>query len=302
VGLIYMPVNPLLGGARLLCTALINQVGQRGLSRMLVPVHDIRAELAEITIIDLGRRVPEPAYPPELKELTETINGTLERLEKAVSRQQRFAANVSHELRSPIAALRTQLDLALSDPEPDVKRTLHGLDESVGRLQLLVEDLLTITKLDSGTPRNIESINLAELVRAELTRRADKVNSTLGEGALIEGDRLQLSRALTNLVDNAARHAQHEVVVSVHSDPPARQAVLEVIDDGGGIDPADRERVFQRFIRLAEGRRLDKNGSGLGLPIAKEIAERHGGTLNIADGERGARLVLRLPLAREHGA
>ncbi|MFF0309545.1 sensor histidine kinase [Streptosporangium sp. NPDC004379] len=186
--------------------------------------------------------------------------------------------------------------MALSDPEPDTDATFEGLDHSIDRLQLLVDDLLAVIRLDAAAPHNRERIDLGELVRAELDRRPDEISRDLTAGALVEGDPLQLARVLTNLVDNALRHAEHEVQVKVRPDSGSGHAVLEVIDDGGGIPEADRERVFQRFVRLKEGRECDVSGSGLGLPIAREIAEGHGGTLSVADCDHGARFVLRLPL------
>ncbi|WP_326821962.1 HAMP domain-containing sensor histidine kinase [Streptosporangium sp. NBC_01756] len=299
-GLFHQPTRiALLGGAALLCVGLVTLATWVALSGALAPVHRMRAKLNEITATDLGKRVPEPEQPVEFRALAKTINETLERLEKAVGQQQRFAADVSHELRSPITALRTQLDLALSDPATDVSATLAGLDSAVDRLQFLVEDLLAVIRLDAGMPHDVEPVDLGEVVGAELIRRPDTVGRDLVRGALVAGNRVQLARLLTNLVDNAVRHAEREVMVSVYPDARKGQAVLEVVDDGRGVPPADRERVFQRFVRLADSRERDAHGSGLGLAIAREIAEVHGGTLRIADCERGARFVLRLPLAGE---
>ncbi|MEU6744341.1 sensor histidine kinase [Streptosporangium sandarakinum] len=299
-GLFFDPPRAaLIGAAGLACVGLVSLATWLTMSRALASIEGIRTELREITATDLGRRVPEPRHPEEFRRLAETVNATLERLEEAVGRQRRFAADASHELRSPVTALRTQLDLAMSDPEPDTDATLEGLDRAIDRLQLLVDDLLAVIRLDATAPAGHERIDLGELVRTELDRRPDEITRDLAMGALVEGDRLQLARVLTNLVDNALRHAEHEVQVKVRPDADSGHAVLEVIDDGGGIPEADRERVFQRFVRLKEGRERDASGSGLGLPIAREIAEGHGGSLNIADCEHGARFVLRLPLLAE---
>jgi signal transduction histidine kinase len=137
-------------------------------------------------------------------------------------------------------------------------------------------------------------VDLAELAAAEAARpRSKRVITTLQPGVLVDGDRLRLSRLITNLLDNAERHAESTIIVTVRKDGDAS---LEVLDDGAGIAPEHRERVFERFTRLDASRSRDAGGTGLGLPIAREIARAHGGTLTIEDSDRGARFVLRLPL------
>jgi signal transduction histidine kinase len=135
-------------------------------------------------------------------------------------------------------------------------------------------------------------------VTRELDRRPRKtaVDRRLTPGVEVRGDDSSLTRLLTNLLDNAERHAESTVTVSLHCEAGA--AVLEVADDGQGIAPAQRETVFRRFTRLEASRRRDTGGTGLGLPIARQIAETHGGTLSLRDSDRGARFALRLPLSR----
>jgi len=158
-----------------------------------------------------------------------------------------------------------------------------------------VNDLLTLSKLDAGAPDERTPIDLGELVAAETARpRSKEVVTTLQTGVVVTGNRLQLARLLTNLLDNAERHAERKIIVTLRRQ--GDEAVLEVVDDGSGIAPEQREYVFQRFTRLDAARNRDAGGTGLGLPIAREIATSHLGTLTIEDSDVGARFVLRLPI------
>ncbi|WP_440087873.1 sensor histidine kinase [Streptosporangium sp. LJ11] len=268
--------------------------------RTLAPVGRIRAEMAEITASDLSRRMPVPASGDEMAQLTETINATLERLERAVENQRRFASDASHELRTPLTGLRTKLELAISDPEAENPvETMRSTLADVERLQAIIEDLLLLARLNAGVPGPPEPVDLAELVTCEVKRHSSRHELLLERdpGVMVWGSRLQLGRLLTNLLANADRHAVSEVRVRVRSE--RGEAVLEVTDDGLGIPAEERERVFQRFTRLDPARSRDAGGTGLGLPIARDIAVAHYGRLYAADSTtgRGARLVLRLPLS-----
>lgn len=266
-------------------------------SRTLRPVKTIRGELAEITESDLDRRVPVPKYEDELKDLSQTINETLERAQTAVDQQLRFASDASHDLRSPLTAMHVEIEEALAHPaDTDWPRMGRAVLASVERLQDLVSDLLQISRLDAGACGRREPVDLAELVREELDRRPRDVEllRRLTPGTTIDGDRIGLTRLLINLLDNAERHARSTVAVTVEPRPGA--AVLEVADDGEGVPPDMREVVFQRFARLDAARAKDVGGTGLGLPIARQIAEVHGGTLTIEDGPAGgATFILRIP-------
>jgi signal transduction histidine kinase len=268
----------------------------RTVSKTLDPVEAIGTELAEITSTDLGRRVPVPKHHDEIQELAQTVNQTLDRLEAAVERQRRFASDASHDLRSPITAMRTQVEEALLHPdEADWPATAEALLASLHRLQAIVTDLLVLARLDSGAGCAKNRVDLSELVGSELARRARRLRVVMNiqPGVMVTGDRLQLARLLTNLMDNAERHAARAVTVSVRRQ--GDEAVLEVSDDGPGIPPDQREVVFQRFTRLDAARNKDTGGTGLGLAIAREIAEQHGGTLTLEDSEQGARFVARIP-------
>ncbi|MFI1963786.1 sensor histidine kinase [Streptomyces pathocidini] len=267
--------------------------------RALRPVEAIRGEMAAITAsADLSRRVPEPAARDEIAALARTTNETLAALEASVERQRRFVADASHELRSPIASLRTQLEVGVAHPE---LLDAEGAVEDTVRLQQLAADLLLLARLDAGErPREGSRVALTALVREEVARRdGGRVRVVLGdcaEGVEVAGSRGQLARVLGNLLDNAERHAASEVRVSLRV--ADGRAVLSVADDGEGVPEAERERVFERFVRLDEARARDDGGAGLGLAIARDVARRHGGTLVLTAGPQGGALFeLRLPIA-----
>lgn len=269
-------------------------------NRTMRPVDEIRRELDEITATDLERRVPVPSRRDEVGLLAESVNATLDRLEEAVARQRAFVTDVGHELRSPLTALRMEVELALAAPEDaDVAETLRAVMENTERLAAVVDDLLALARLEADRNFEREAVDLTELADAEVLRRPRRTQVTvLSEGSVtVPGSRSELARLLTNLLDNADRHASAEVTMILRTEAPAT-AVVEVIDDGPGIAPEDRERVFERFTRLAEGRHRDAGGTGLGLAISRDIAIAHGGSLVLtdrADGRPGARFVLRLP-------
>ncbi|WP_052681244.1 sensor histidine kinase [Saccharothrix sp. ST-888] len=268
--------------------------------RALRPVEAIRAEVADITEHRLHRRVPVPAAEDEIARLARTMNSTLDRLEEAGARQRQFIADASHELRSPITVLRTQLEVAMAHPDPALWPDLvkDALEDTV-RLQDLASDLLLLARLDAADPVRTEPLDLSELCRAAVAgRHGDRIAvlTRLQPDITVTGNRSWLTRLLTNLLDNAQRHADQQIRLTLRTHPEGT-AVLEVLDDGPGIPDADRARVFERFTRLDDARSRDHGGTGLGLAIARDIAGHHGGTLTAEPSERGALLVARLPLA-----
>ncbi|MFJ6747343.1 MULTISPECIES: ATP-binding protein [unclassified Streptomyces] len=265
--------------------------------RALRPVEGIRGEMAAITAsTDLSRRVPVPAAQDEIGRLARTTNETLAALETSVERQRRFVADASHELRSPIASLRTQLEVGVAHPE---LLDAQGAVEDTVRLQRLAADLLLLARLDAGERPSDARVDLAALVREESSQRvADRIPVRVGELASVEvaGSRSQLGRVLGNLLDNAQRHADASVRVAVVRD--GAWVVLRVDDDGPGVPAAERERIFERFVRLDDARARDDGGAGLGLAIARDVAVRHGGSLAVREGSV---FELRLPVP-EHGS
>ena len=261
--------------------------------RALRPVEGIRAEMAAITASeDLARRVPVPGTHDEVARLARTTNETLAALETSVERQRRFVADASHELRSPIASLRTQLEVAAAHPE---LLDLEGAVEDTVRLQHLAADLLLLARLAAGERGAGARGELAALAREQAAGRAGV--TVRAETVEVTGSRGQLERVLGNLLDNAQRHARSAVAVTVRRDGDA-SAVVEVADDGDGVPESDRERIFERFVRLDEARARDDGGAGLGLAIARDVATRHSGTLTVHDAPTGGALfALRLPLA-----
>ncbi|MER6343973.1 sensor histidine kinase [Streptomyces sp. NPDC001595] len=264
--------------------------------RALRPVEGIRREMAEITASeDLSRRVPEPGTHDEIARLARTTNETLAALETSVERQRRFVADASHELRSPIASLRTQLEVAAAHPE---LLDLDGAVEDTVRLQRLAADLLLLARLDAGERPAGTPVDLVALAREEAAgrTRVTVVADTAEGGPHVAGSRGQLGRVLANLLDNAERHARSAVTVTVRR-AGERSAVLEVADDGHGVPETDRERIFERFVRLDDARGRDEGGAGLGLAIARDVAVRHGGTLTVRAAPAGGALFeLRLPV------
>jgi signal transduction histidine kinase len=260
--------------------------------RALAPVSAIRRELADITTTDLHRRVPVPQARDEVTRLAETTNRTLDRLEQAVGRHRRFVADAAHELRSPLAVLRTRLEIA--PPQPLTAEALTDVE----RIQRLTTDLLLLARLDAGAPLEHEEVDLGQVAAEEAMRTrprtAVRVELRVRPGIVVHGSGEQLRRLVANLVDNAVRHATAGVVVDLRK--RAGEAVLEVGDDGPGIPHEHRDAVFDRFTRLDEARARDAGGSGLGLPIARDIAAHHGGTLVVADAAHGALLRAVVPI------
>ncbi|MGW1769405.1 sensor histidine kinase [Streptomyces sp. NPDC002073] len=272
----------------------------------LRPVETLNRELQEITTSRaLDRRITVPEIGALVPWLARTINVTLDRVFAGVARQQRFIADASHELRSPIANLRTSLEASLAHPERvDWPETVRDALTDIERLQHLTDDLLLLARLDdaappAGTPVDLASLahDLVEEFRHLRIHQSLRFTFHADDPVVVHGSAVQLERLLRNLLDNAARHARTvtDISVTCGADGLAR---VEVRDDGPGIPPADRERVFERFTRLDGARARGTGGTGLGLAIAREIAARHGGSLHAAANPSGALFVAGLPRGR----
>jgi signal transduction histidine kinase len=256
--------------------------------RTLRPVGQLRAGAEAVTAADPARRLPVPAAEDEVRRLAETLNGMLDRLEAGGARQRAFVADAAHELRSPLAAVRTTLEVALVHPDPDgAEPALRTALEETVRMGRLVDDLLLLARLDAGAGRPAEPCDLAEVARSVAP---DAVLDL--QPAPVVADRDALRRVVRNLVENAARHAS---TVRVTVTP---EVLLLVDDDGPGIPEGERERVFDRFHRLDTPRSRDAGGAGLGLAIARELVTSLGGTV-VAEASPlgGARLRVVLPPA-----
>jgi signal transduction histidine kinase len=305
---------------------LVGVIAWGATGRALRPVETIRTEVTEISHTSLDRRVSEPRARDEVGRLARTMNEMLDRLQNASERQRQFVSDASHELRSPVAAMRTTGEVALAHPDsadwPLVVRRMLTEDD---RMEQIVGDLLDLARGEEtelpATKVDLDDVTLEEVARAR--RSGVTIQSGGVSAGRVRGSREQLTRVVRNLLDNATRHAASTVRVGlgpaapgpapgtdstgpapVSDGPPANDqehasVVLVVEDDGPGIPVEDRERVFERFTRLDEGRARDAGGLGLGLAMVRAIAERHGGSAVITDpvdpSFPGARVVVTLP-------
>jgi signal transduction histidine kinase len=268
--------------------------------RTLRPVERMRRQATAITASgDLSGRLADPGAV-ELARLSGTLNEMLDSLERSVDRQRRFVADAAHELRTPLAGMTAALEVA--QRHPDTGETLVN-DLLVGhnRLGRLVNDLLVLAALDGRAPRRAEPVDLAGVVTDCSRRRVPEgVSLRLGHLArvFVLGDESQLSRVVSNLVDNALRYASSVVELSVRAE--RGQAVVTVADDGPGIPVADTKRIWERFVRLGDDRSRASGGSGLGLAMVRELTAAHGGTVSVTSRKPGpgAAFLVCLPVAQ----
>ncbi|GAB3675960.1 sensor histidine kinase [Angustibacter aerolatus] len=239
--------------------------------------------------------LPVPAADDEVAALARTLNEMLARLEASSSRQRAFVADAAHELRSPLASLRAQLEVALQVPGDTAawREVAEGALVDVGRTTALVEDLLLLARSGAGAvPASDVDLGALAHERAGAGHRVP-VRVEAEPGVVVRMAPTLAGRVVDNLLDNACRHAASEVLVRVHRD--GLRAVLEVVDDGPGVAEADRERVFERFTRLDDARDREAGGTGLGLAIVRSVVGQLGGTVQAlarADGGAGARFVV----------
>ncbi|MEJ7844583.1 MAG: ATP-binding protein [Acidimicrobiales bacterium] len=274
-----------------LVVVLVGAVAWFVTGRALRPVEAMRAEAEAITHSTLHRRVPAPATADEVGRLARTLNAMLDRLEGAAGRQRRFVADASHELRTPVTTLRTELEVALrAGDEATLRAAVTGALAEESRLEEMLGDLLLLASVEEAPATAHTEVDLAA-VAAVVAERSRPVPVTVRGRGTARGSRAQLERVVTNLVDNAARHATAAVSVTVDG------SRIEVDDDGPGVAEPDRDRVFERFTRLDEGRARDAGGAGLGLAIVAAVVSAHGGEVTV-DGSPtlgGARFTVELP-------
>lgn len=270
--------------------------------RALRPVDAMRAEVADITVGELDRRVSQPATDDEIRLLADTMNDMLGRIEAGTRAQRDFVSAASHELRTPIAVIRHALEVARASDSPDWDGIADSVLEEDLRMERLVDDLLLVARADAGVSTNdrwteldLDDIVFEEARRVPSTMRIDTARVSAGQ---VHGDSDQLRRVVRNLLDNALRHASHTVAIEL--DSIDGRVSVAVDDDGPGIAPEDQRRIFERFVRLDESRNRSGGGVGLGLPIVAELVESHGGNVRVEASKRlgGARFVVTLPDAR----
>lgn len=274
-------------------------IAWRVIGSTLKPVETLRAGAARISGSDQDDRLAVPESADEIRALALTLNDMLDRLAAARGRQRAFVADAAHELRNPLASMRTQLEVAQRLGEGGELAT--DLLADVTRLSALVEDLLMLARAgsDSGHPPVSESVEVRALLVATAARYAGArvpVSTTPGAAVYATINPEALGRVLANLVDNAVRHASSGVLLAVHAEGDS--TVLTVTDDGPGIPVGERERVFERFARLDDARDRDAGGSGLGLAIVSELLRRSDGSITLQDnpsGPGGLTATVRLP-------
>jgi len=270
----------------------------------LRPIAALRRGAQMVTATGKARELPVPEARDEVRTLAITLNDMLARLDAAQRRQRGLVSDTAHELRSPIASIRAQLEVALDHPgQQDWPQTAQDVLADTLRLARLAEDLLVLARLDEYQARTAPGrpVDLAALVTEETERSAGgrvPVMARTAAPCIVTGEAEGLRRMLRNLIENAMRYAKSRVDVAVRRE--AGEAVLTVSDDGPGIPPADRERVFDRFVRLDDARsraETETGGAGLGLAIVRTIARTHGGSAYLEGATPGLRAVVRLPLA-----
>lgn len=283
-----------------LLVGLVGLVSWMIVGRSLKPVEAIRREVVAIAHTTLDRRVPEPSVRDELGRLARTMNEMLDRLEKAAKVQRQFVSDASHELKSPLASMRTQLEVSLEHQEqadwPGVAANV--LEENL-RMQHLINELLELARMDEQDPSSYvgaqEILDLDDIVFAEAkaihTRRVRTDGVSAGQ---VRGNASQLRQVLRNLLDNAARYAREEIRVVLET--VNDRVLLVVEDDGPGVPPHERERIFDRFARVEESRSRAGGGAGLGLAVVQGIIERHSGHISVGRaGIGGARFEISFP-------
>jgi signal transduction histidine kinase len=264
--------------------------------RALAPVDAMRAAVDRIETTDMSDRVSVGPRPDELSRLGQTLNRMLDRMEEAGAQQRAFAGAASHELRSPLSAIRTELEVGLTYPDRAdwPKIATESLIE-VTRLEELSRDLRTLTR-SAAAPGTRQRLNLTELVDDELHRRQPPARMTYRkqlDPSVVVANLDEVLRVVRNLFDNAERHARTLVMVALAAGPHG--VTLSVHNDGAPIPASDRERIFEPFMRLDEARAYDDGGSGLGLAIARSVMKSSGGSLHVAALDEGAEFIAWFP-------
>jgi signal transduction histidine kinase len=271
--------------------------------RALRPVEKIRHAVTDITSVDVSQRVPDPGTADEIGHLAQTMNDMLARLEESAHRQRRFVADASHELRSPLAAIRTTLEVGLAHPDRAPWPTIaeRAAQQSV-RLEGLIQQLLVLARADERLlAANQQPVDIGQLLHdiqaSTLTHHID-LQLRVVDKAVTLGSPDHLGRLFRNVIDNAIRYATSSVLITASVTDTTVQ--VEIIDDGPGVPEEERERVFDRFVRLDSSRDRSTGTTGLGLAIAREIALAHHGQITLADSPHGgARVLICLPLATD---
>jgi signal transduction histidine kinase len=276
-------------------------VAWRVIGATLRPVETLRTGAEEITGAGQSGRLPVPAGEDEIHRLAVTLNGMLDRLDRGRARQREFVADAAHELRSPLTNMRAELEVAQRlGSTTDWPALADDLLLDTARLSKLVDDLLLLARSDaSAAPSRTVRLDLSTVVK-EVADRYPSVTLEATDCPLwILAQPDTIGRVVANLLDNAVRHTRTGVWVTTRAD--GADQVVTITDDGPGIPEVDRDRVFERFTRLDDGRARDAGGAGLGLAIVRELVSQHRGRLTLGDADPGLRVELRFPATREGG-
>ena len=252
----------------------------------LAPVASMTREASEIGMARLDERIEVPRTTDELSRLASTLNAMLDRLERGVSEKRRFVADASHDLRTPLAVMRSELDVSLrsTDLTPGAKEALSSARDEIERMARIVDNLLTLARLDEGGLELLEaSVDLRSVVDgavASIGTLADARGIDVrveGAAGVVTADRMRLEQVVTNLLSNAYRYSNPGSQVNVSVWRHDAEAGVTVRDDGPGVPTEILPRIFERFVRADGPRTGSEGGSGLGLAICREIVESHGG-------------------------
>ena len=275
--------------------------------RALMPMDRLASEAHRITAERLHERLSVPNPNDEVGRLASVVNETLARLESSFDQLRRFTADASHELRTPLAIMRGIGEVGLGEPRTpaEYKEAMGSMLEEVDRLTRLVDTLLRLSYGDAGTVRlTKETTDLGQLANEVVSslmilaeERGQRLRTDVSDPVWITADRLVLREAIANIIDNAVKYSRTGARIDVRIHAADGQAVLDIADQGPGIAPQHRERIFDRFFRLDEARSRDDGGTGLGLAIAKWAVEANGGHVSVDDGPNGGSVFrIALPL------
>jgi heavy metal sensor kinase len=273
--------------------------------RALRPVEQMTRAAERIEVERLDDQLADPGTADEVGHLARTLNAMLARIRGAVEQQRRLIDDASHELRTPLAAMRAELDVSLraDDLAPAGREVLESVRDEVDRLSRIVDHLLTLASVDQGrlmlATEQVDLSGLADQAGESMRPLAARRSIALeiaGEPAAIAGDPERLRQALGNLIENAVKFSPAGGVVAIRTTTADHSAQVTVTDDGPGIAAADRDRIFERFFTADGSRTRGVAGSGLGLSIAQEIVEAHGGKIRFEPREpRGSEFTIELP-------
>jgi signal transduction histidine kinase len=258
--------------------------------RVLRPIGRITAVARDIQATDLSRRIELPGPDDELKQLADTFDAMLARLDAAFAAQRQFTADASHELRNPLAIIRTNVDVALADPHADpddLRHTIVVVKRASDRMARLVDDLLALARRQQPILEH-EPLDLGAAVAeasddfvVPAAARSIVLDRAIAPDVIVTGDRDALKRAVANLLENAVRLAPEGSRIRLATGSEGDRAWIAVADEGPGISPEDQAHVFDRFWRADRGRARTDGGTGLGLAIVRQIVESHGGQIRL---------------------